>query len=156
MWAPEEVVVQCNTSWQTDEYIAHRIGLVPFRKVGNGTSMRLTVQGPCIAKASDLVGPGFEAVHPDIPILSLPMSDQKLDMTVRFAKHRASKHARYSKCCGVGMSSSHDGHHRISFDTIDGSPPLEALLEAIDAVDERVQNALLALSKQPERIPDSI
>ena len=42
MWAPCEVDVRINTSCETDEYLAHRIGMVPFRRVGHGEEMTLS------------------------------------------------------------------------------------------------------------------
>lgn len=154
-WAPKEVDIRCNTSWQTDEYIAQRIGLIPFRRIGNVNHMTLRMRGPGVVRASDLVGPGFEPAHGSIEIITLPTSEQQLDMTVHFDEQKASRHARYSKCCAVGMWKE-GGEHRIRFDTTDASPPLDALLEAIDALDARAQSALKSLATQPARIPASI
>ena len=155
MWAPKEVAFRCNTTWQTDEYIAHRVGLIPFRRVGNVDSMELKLQGPGVARASDITGPGFEAIQGDIEIMTLPSSEQKLDLTIHFDEQKASKHARYSKCCAVGMRK--DGAvHKLSFGTIDGSRPIDALLEAVNALDVRVQNALISLANQPSTLPESV
>lgn len=155
MEAPSEIEVRRNTSWQTDEYLAHRIGLIPFRRVGNGTTMTLRVQGPGVARAVDVTGPAFEAVHAGIEILTLPSTEQALDLVIHFDEQKASRHARYSRCCGVGMRAA-PGGHELSFDTVDGSPPLRALLDAVDALDRRIDGALLSLARQPDRLPESI
>lgn len=152
-WAPYEVVVRENTSCQTDEFVAHRIGMIPFRKVGNGEEMTLNVQGRT-ALASDLVGPGFEAVHPSIPIMVLG-EDNRLDITVRFNRNVASKHARYSPCAGVGMQEVEHAH-QLSFSTNDGRSGKEVMLEALDALEARVDAALLQLSSQDKDPPKSM
>ena len=102
-WAPRRVTFRKNTSCQTDEFLAHRIGLIPFRRVGNGDTMNLQTAGPQSALAADFVGPAFEAVHPDIPIMVLADENQVLDLTVHFEENTASEHARFCKCAGVGM-----------------------------------------------------
>ena len=71
------------------------------------------------AFASDFVGPAFEPSHPEIEIISMTPS-QELDMTVKFDKQKASKHARYSPCAAVGMKQiDGDGRHRITFEIND-------------------------------------
>ena len=148
-WAPFEVVVRKNTSCQTDEFIAHRIGLLNFRKVGEGTEMLLKVNGR-IAFARDLVGPAFEPCHPDIEIILLK-EGQGLDMTLMFDRQRASKHARYSPCAAVGMAKiDGEGRHRIAFEINDDRTPESVLQDALDALDARVDAALQNLALQPK------
>ena len=154
-WAPFEVEVRTNTSCQTDEYLAHRIGLIPFRRVADGVDeMTLRVCGPCTATARDLTGPGFEAVHGGIEIIVLGQG-QEVDMTVRFDERQASVHARYTKCAAVGMHASGD-HHVLNWEVIDGSSPKQALLSALDALDARVDHALRELAHQPSEAPQSM
>ena len=50
-WAAHEIDVRVNTSCQTDEFLAHRIGLVPFQRVGHGDTLELQTQGPCVCTA---------------------------------------------------------------------------------------------------------
>ena len=81
---------------------------------------------------------------------------QVLDLSVRFDRRRAGVHARYSLCAGVGMQRvDGDGRYRLCFETLDGTPPREALLEALDALEGRVDGALVALGQQPEAPPRS-
>ena len=153
-WAPHSVTMTRNTSVQTDEFLAHRIGLIPFRKVGNGDTMTLDVKGPIMVTAADLTGPAFEAVHPEIEILLLG-KDQHLSMTVHFDEQPAGKHARYSMCAGVGMRQIDADRYQISFTTNNGRSTQEVLSEALDHLDARVQRALHALAHQPAVPPKS-
>ena len=155
--APCEAVVRTNTSCQTDEFLAHRLGLVPFRRVGNGDTMELRAQGPCTVCARDLVGPAFAAVHPDLEVMVLGDARQRLDLTLRFDKRAASAHARYATCAGVGMAEGEGGGtHVLRFETNDGSPPQDRLLEALDKLEARVDGALLQLARQPATPPRSM
>ena len=71
-WAPDVVTIEVNTSSQMDEFIAHRIGLIPFRCDGTyGDQLHLHRKGPCTVVASDLVGPRFSAVWGGIEIMPL-------------------------------------------------------------------------------------
>lgn len=153
-WAPEQCVVKRNTSCATDEYIAHRIGMIPFRKVGNGTTMELRARGPCRVFTDRFTGPAFEAVQKEIEVMRLG-EGQELDVQVLFEKHPAHKHARYSQCAGVAISAQADGSTRVSFTCNDGREPTEVLRQALEKLDERVQRALHQLANDPEKAPQS-
>lgn len=158
-WAPCHVDVRSNTSCQHDEYIAHRIGLVPFRRIvkDGPDEMRVDRTGPCTVTAADLVGPSFDPVHPGIEVIVLG-KDQRLDATVTFDRKPASKHARYARCAAVGMRHNHaDGTHDILFEPLDPKePPHEAMHDALDAIERRVDDALRQLADQPSVPPKSM
>ena len=116
--------------------------------------------------ARDLVGPGFEAVHGALPIVTLG-EEHELECVVRFDKQRAAKHARYAPCAAVGMCvlptkgepRRRPRTARLVFELVHESkresPRDVAQLEALDALDARVDAALLALAHQPEVAPKS-
>lgn len=161
-WAGYEVDLRVNTSCQTDEYLAHRLGQLPLRPLMNDGSreMTLCVTGPCTAMAAQLVGPGFEVVHPDVEILRLG-PNQTLDLTLKIDRRPAHAHARYAMVSGVGMAPVPHGDpihadHTIVFETLDHRPPKHVMEEALAKLDARVDAALLQLAHQPVDPPPSM
>lgn len=160
MWAPCEVTFRTNTSCQTDEFIAHRVGLIPFVRVGNGDTLELQATGPgvgsCMVTTKDVRGPAFQPVHDTIEIMQLGPG-QELDLTIHFDQQQASKHARYSPCAAVGMSKvDNDGRYKISFQTVNGKNPKDVILTALDLLEKRVDRALIGIAKQPACPPKSM
>ena len=152
--SPYQVEVRDNTSCQTDEFIAHRIGMIPFRQVGNGHEMTLRAEGPVSVRASELIGPGFEAVHASsVEVIRLGRG-QSIDLTVRFDCQSSSKHSRYCKVQAVGLRP-RDGRMELRFSTMDGSDPDISLAEALDHLTQRVDRALKGLAHQPTTPPQS-
>lgn len=152
--SPYEVEIRTNTSCQTDEFIAHRIGLIPFRRTGNGNSLELRVKGRS-AYSKDFEGVSFEPCV-NVEVMTLK-EDQELDLSVRFDERDSCKHARYCKCAAVGMERvDNEGRHKIRFETIDDSDPKTLLLLALDALEARVENALMDLSNRDLPIPKTV
>lgn len=141
-WAPDHIDVGKNTTCQTDEFIAHRIGLVPFRRIGNGNTMTIHVKGRNMM-ASDMMGPAFEPVH-DMTIMDM-IEDQEFEAAVTFSEHVGSKHARYKMCSGVGIKELNNNMYRLTFETLDDRDPNEILREVIEVLNDRVDNALQQL-----------
>ena len=153
-WAPYELTIRANTSCHTDEYLAHRIGLMAFRRVGSGTTMTLTKTGPGIARAGDIVGCDFQSVHPGTEIAALGKGDT-LDVTIHFNEGNGTRHARYSPCAAVGMRLlDGSGRHRITFELHDSELNVTKVVhEALDALDASVADALRQLAHQPAEFP---
>lgn len=154
-WAPHQLTVRANTSTLNDELLAHRIGLIPFRRVGNGSTMTVAATGPCTVLAGQLLGPAFEAVHPAIEVVHLA-ADQSIDVTVHFDERTGADHARYATCAAVGMRERDDGAFDLHLESVHGTPVRELLLSALDRLDARVGNALHALAHQPTQPPHTM
>lgn len=152
--APHHVRVHVNTTCLTDEFLAHRIGLIPFKRVGNGHEMTVRASGPCVITSSMITGPGFEAIHGNIEIARMN-EGSTLEMDILFASHPASKHARYSPCSAVGMERIDRDRVRIQFCSNDHRTPKALMQDALTRLEERVDRALHALANQPETPPKS-
>ena len=153
-WAPHSLTIRTNTSCHTDEYLAHRVGMIPFRRTGAGTEMTLDARGPCVVCARDVVGIPFAPMHDAIEILTLG-ADQAVDATVHFEEHTAGTHARYSPCAAVGMKKlDGEGRHQLTFELLnDNATPKDVLHAALDALDASLDDALLQLGNQPDPPP---
>ena len=154
-WAPYEVLVRENTSCETDEYLAHRLGLLPVRRTGNGAEMRLSAKGPATVRASALGGSAFECLHGDAVVMELD-SGQEIDVVVRYDQQRGAKHARYAGVAAVGMEKVDRTRHRIRYEVIDDRTPASVVEDALDALDAYVDRALHSLAHQPDVPPKSM
>jgi hypothetical protein len=134
-----------NITCHTDEYIAHRVGLIPFRRVGNGNVMTLHMTGPCVVTSQHFTGPAFDAIHANIELLHLD-TDHELHMEVTFDRQSAGTHARYSPCYAVGMIPTKDDAYIFSFGSNDHRTADDLLNEAFDHVSQRIDRALLLLA----------
>ena len=156
-WAPFEVTFRTNTSCQTDEFLAHRIGLIPFRRVGKGDTMELVHEGPDDVLTSHLSGEAFVPTHDNIAIIRLGPG-QAIDATIHFDKRPAGTHARYSYCAAIGMRKiDGDGHHALSFELNDPNlDPVAVMDEALTHLERRVDGALQQLAHQEGPKPRSM
>lgn len=144
--APSTARVITNVTCHTDEYLAHRVGLIPFRRVGNGDNMSLHVTGPCVVTTADFMGPAFEPLHANIVILQLD-DGHELNMEITFDKQRAGRHARYSPCYAVGMIPSQTNDtYILSLGSNDDRTPEQLLNESLDHVTKRLDDALRLLA----------
>jgi DNA-directed RNA polymerase alpha subunit len=138
-WAPDTVTFTRNSSCQTDEYIAHRIGLIPFVKVGDGDTMEISVKGRTL-RASDLTGPAFKIVK-DVEIIEMN-EEQEITATVFFKLKCGHVHARYKMCSAVSMQILQNGMYKLCFETLNDEEPDAVLRKAICAIDSKIDRAL--------------
>jgi DNA-directed RNA polymerase alpha subunit len=144
-WAPGSCEIRKNTTCHTDEMLAHRIGMVPFFRSGNGEEIMLKKRGPCICYSSDFQGHSFTPISGTIPLFSIDEGSE-IDMTLYFEFGNGSKHARFSPVSGIGMKKVQEDEHVITFSSINGTSGKEIVLESLLKLEKRVDKALLSLS----------
>jgi len=94
--AIDEVEFFKNDSALYDEYLAHRIGLVPLKmdkKAPKEVEFKLVKKGPCTVYAGDLKG-AIDVVHPGIPLVLLE-KDQELELVATARIGTGVQHAKY-------------------------------------------------------------
>jgi len=143
-WAADSVTFKKNSSCQTDEYIAHRIGLIPFVKIGNGDTMELNVNGRT-ACASDMKGSNFRVVK-DTEIIEM-IENQEIIATIFFKKKKGSVHARYKMCSGVGLQMLQNDMYKLVFEPLNEEDPNDVLVNAISCLNEKIDRALEDVGK---------
>ena len=143
MIAPDSVLIEENTSSHTDEYIAHRIGLMPFQhSVRYDESMQdatLNVKGRSVTGA-DLGGSNVKVMYKDA--ILVPMIDkQELRLSISFARGKGSRHARFQRVVGIGMKPLADDCYAIEYETMSGQDHDACLTQAIQGLRERMLKA---------------
>lgn len=139
-FAPSEVSFEINTSCQTDEYIAHRIGLVPFRAIRQDLEDKdmvceIDVSDRTIM-SSDVVGPFTSPFATEIMKL---MEGQQVKATIKFEKSTGERHARFSPVAAVGYNDeTADNNIHMRFESINGEHPVSHLEAALQALVERL------------------
>lgn len=149
--APKSIHILKNTTCQTDEYIAHRVGLIPFYKkasvAAEELSMSLCVKGET-AYSDHLVDSEDGKVAPcqRIPIIKMS-AEQELSFTVAFETGSGSVHSRFSHIGPVGFkmlneSDDENSDVEIRFGTFGKDNASEyahrALLSLASAIDKAV------------------
>ncbi len=102
VFAIEDVYIYDNTSPMWDEYIAHRLGLIPLRAEWgtydeqSEARFLLDKEGPATVFSGDLVPetPGVEVVDPEIPIVHLA-EGQRLRLEAVAKVGAATVHAKW-------------------------------------------------------------
>lgn len=140
-YAPKEIIIRKNTSCQTDEYIAHRIGMIPFRRVHPDVDGMLTlrVDGREVM-ASDLVGTAYYAPT-NVPIIKMA-NEQELELDVVFTRGTGSDHVKFSHIGKVGYNVVNDELVRMQFEMVTDESPIDYLQRAIVALDKRIYDTI--------------
>jgi DNA-directed RNA polymerase alpha subunit len=148
-YAPSEVTFTVNTSCQTDEYIAHRIGLIPFLPTKEDELLNLkedvvtfSVQNKTF-NTEDLHGT-FKSSY-DVSILKLK-EGQQVEGTIHFTQGEGKRHARFCPVSAVGYEIK-ESCIFFTFETINGQNPLHHLVSACNQLQSHLQNVKVQVEK---------
>lgn len=139
--APDAVVVRTNTTGYTDEYLAARIGLVPFDVSDETTTTTLCVTGPCTATTADLVGARYASIE-----LARCRAGQTLALDVHFRRGTGREHARFTRVAAVGMAPV-DDLHELRFEPLYDDDGHACVHEALAALQARIDRVRAQLSE---------
>ena len=150
--APYEIIVRKNTSCQPDEYIAHRISMIPFVYINDDSNDGENIEGKYLtlnvsdrtATTKDFIGTAFRTSY-DCDIIKL-IDEQTLDITVLFSKGYGREHAKYSPTCAVGYEES-VGNINFSFESINSENPIIHLKKALQHMKHRLENVKIQVEK---------
>lgn len=147
MIAPKQVVIHKNTSCMSDEFIAHRIGLIPFTQTLDECELRVDGRTACSADFVD--GDGHcRCIDTTIEVMDLDVN-QSLHLTVMFESHTAKQHARFCRVYAVGMECvKKNQEHVLSFGTLLGERHEECLLQALDVLLRDIESARHHLARE--------
>jgi DNA-directed RNA polymerase alpha subunit len=146
--APSKVEFEVNTSCQTDEYIAHRIGMIPFvLKLDDNDSLEekslsFDVRDRPMS-TRDLQGDTNISTIYTTDIMKL-ISGQQIKGRVFFEKGSGKDHARFSPVAAVAYTQKKD-KILFRFESINGEDPKTHLLKALKKMQSRLENVRFQL-----------
>jgi len=144
-WAPKCVHITKNTSCQTDEYIAHRIGLIPFVHTTGNANMRLHVTGRP-AQTVDLLGESFVPFE-NICIMHM-IENQELEIEVEFECGTGAQHTKFSHVSVVGYKLQEDETVQMNFEVITSESPRLHLRDALKSLRLQLDDATVQIRAQ--------
>lgn len=143
VFAVTSVTVYENTSTLFDEYIAHRIGLVPLRspagvKGDEEALFTLEASGPAMIYSGQLSS-GHDKIKvatEKIPLLQL-LQDQNLRLEAKALSGIGRKHARWQ--AGLAAYEMADGEFRFKVESFMQMPPRDMLGRAADLLEAKCE-----------------
>lgn len=140
--APKSVTIEVNTTCMSDEFVAHRIGLIPFSQHDGLADATLDVRGRS-AFARDFVCAGPTPVSGEVEVMRMAGA-QRLALTVHFETGTGA--ARFCRVAALGMRPVGDGEcgigergvgeHELAFEPLhagDGARCVDEALAALEA-----------------------
>ncbi len=151
-FAIDKVTVYENTSSMFDEYIAHRIGLVPLITPHGSLDkdeilFTLEAAGPGTVYSKSLESSDKSVVvaNPNIPIIKLGR-DQKIRIEGKAVMGSALKHAKFQPGL-VTYETTADDEFKFYVETFGQMPPRDIIIKACDAIKENMKEFSKVLKK---------
>ncbi|MEM3422599.1 MAG: DNA-directed RNA polymerase subunit D [Candidatus Bilamarchaeaceae archaeon] len=146
--AIEKVEFYENTSAFWDEYIAHRLGLMPINTpkkiVNEEVTFYLDFEGPGIAYAKDMKSSDKDiyVAKENIPIITLG-EKQRVRFEAKTALNRGTKHAKYQS--GLVSYGIKNDSFNFFVESFYHMPPAEVILRACDEIKTEINEIKKAL-----------
>ena len=152
-FAIEKVTFYENTSAIFDEYIAHRIGLVPILTPPKGYTdsdeilFTLDVSGPATVYSKDLISSDKEVrvANENIPLIKLA-DGQKLRIESKAVLGEARRHAKFQPGLAT-FETINDTSFKFYIETFGQMPPKEIAFKAIESIKEDAKELKKELKK---------
>ncbi|MEM3361879.1 MAG: hypothetical protein QXV64_02930 [Candidatus Anstonellaceae archaeon] len=151
-FAFDKVIIYENTSTLFDEYIAHRIGLLPLRVKGPTVPedvfvFNLDVQGPKKVYSSDLkpIDKEIELVFDNILLLVLA-ENQNLRLEAKATSNKGRKHAKWQ----AGLASyeiENENTFKFFVESFGQIPPKKMLLKTFELISKNSEDLVEELNK---------
>lgn len=132
-----DTTIEVNTSHFADEFVHHRVSLLPLSSAtGVGDVMKLSVTGPRVVLASDMVSasgtPAVAAGASQNIMLALLASGERLQLSARAVAGRAEDGARFNHVVAARVTGGSGESVRVMFETLtEADSPLEMVREAM-------------------------
>lgn len=140
--APSHVVIKKNTTCMPDEYIAHRIGLVPFGRLPGEKKVEDTVAHVSVTgrdvTCADITSTDFAASR-DGTIVTMT-SDQSFEADIFFETSTAAKHSKFLPIGPVSYKQVAQDKLEMSFESMTRESPLLYLRAALTALHARLED----------------
>lgn len=151
-FAIDKVTFYENTSAMFDEYIAHRIGLVPITTPSKSSDedevfFSLEASGPCTVYSKELktADKDVGVANGNIPIIKL-IEGQRIRLEAKAVKGTAAKHAKFQPGL-VSFEELDDDKFEFYVESFGQMPPKEIIYKSIDAI----KNELKELKKEVKK-----
>lgn len=142
-WAIDTVDFYKNESIMTFEEIAHRLGLLPLKKIGNlEPIVRLNYEAKTTVTilAKDLEYENIEPLYPDIPILILQKGQTvKFEAKITYNSKNGGGHAKWSPATAVFYNYEKD-EFTFTIETTGSVTPKDLFTESLKILDERLES----------------
>lgn len=144
-FAIESITFYENSSAMFDEYIAHRLGLIPIKTPSSGYTdedeilFTLEAEGPKTVYSSELAGKDKEVkvANEGIPIIKLAQ-EQKIRVDCKAVMGNGAKHAKFQPGI-VTYDQVNDNTFNFYVETFGQMPPKEIINKAFSAIKDELK-----------------